>query len=293
MLQDGQNVKHIKCGNNFAYVLENNDIFLNTDYKVLHSQTSGNFVQCMRLLYNGKTELFYLVDEYRSVSSIIQGLKPDRLITIMINLLTSIIEVKNNGFLNLRNIDLSWEQIFVDVNTLQVKLVYLPINVKMFENYDGFEKTLRSNLLEVVKAVVGNSDNGLISLVADTRSSLEDLHSKLKLYKFNDSTPSPSHVDSSLKMVAIGAPEYFEIILDKNEVVVGKKADLVDVVISFNKMISRKHCKFVKNGSQYYVMDEESANGTFVNNQRVYPGQSCPINKGDIVRLADSNFKIV
>ena len=39
--------------------------------------------------------------------------------------------------------------------------------------------------------------------------------------------------------------------------------------------------------------DKGSANGTYVNGARVALGQRCPIKRGDIIRLADSDFQIV
>ena len=43
----------------------------------------------------------------------------------------------------------------------------------------------------------------------------------------------------------------------------------------------------------YYINDEGSANGTFVNGIRLNPGQKIQMNRGDVIRLADSDFQIV
>ena len=68
---------------------------------------------------------------------------------------------------------------------------------------------------------------------------------------------------------------------------------MVDLVIPFNKMISRKHCRIMNSGGLYYISDEGSANGTFVNGVRLNPGQKTQINRGDVIRLADSDFQII
>lgn len=293
MLFEKTGIELKKYGNNFAYILNNADIFLNTDYKVLQGQISGNFIQCMKILYNGKHELFYLIGEYNPISDILKSVDADRLNKIMINLLTNIIEVKNNGFLNVQNIDLTLENIFVDMNTLQVKLVYLPIEVKLFDTYDEFDRTLRANMIKAITGVYDDLDGAITGIVSDTGNSIEDLCNKLKLSKYKSDMSGYHCMNSVLKMIAIGASEYFEIVLNRDETIVGRKAEIVDAVISFSKMIGRKHCRFVRKKGLFYVMDEGSVNGTFVNNQRVYPGQCQQINKGDIIRLADINFKIV
>lgn len=293
MLYEKTRVELKKYGNNFAYILDNIEKFLNTDYKVLQGQISENFIPCMKILYNGKQELFYLVEEHKSFSSVLNAVNADKLNKIMINLLTNIIEVKNNGFLNVQNIDLAWENIFVDMNTLQVKLVYLPISVKLFDSYDEFDRTLRSNMIKAITTIYGDLDSVITEIISDTNNSLEDLCYKLRFTKIKRDNSNNSYVNNVLKMIAIGASEYFEIVLDKDEIIVGRKAELVDAVISFSKMVGRKHCRFVRKNGQYYVLDEGSLNGTFVNNQRVYQGQCQLVSKGDIIRLADVNFKIV
>lgn len=60
LLESGK-LQEIECGRNFAYILAENAEFLSTDYKVLQSQQNNNFIPCMRMFYNGKTQLFYLM----------------------------------------------------------------------------------------------------------------------------------------------------------------------------------------------------------------------------------------
>ncbi len=90
----------------------------------------------------------------------------------------------------------------------------------------------------------------------------------------------------------MNAPQRFEILIDKNEMLIGTKADAVNAVIPFNKMISRRHCKFIRHREGYCIMDVGSLNGTYINQKRIPPNQPFPIKRGDSVRLADSEFQI-
>ena len=90
----------------------------------------------------------------------------------------------------------------------------------------------------------------------------------------------------------MNAPTRVEIVVSKDSFVVGKNASAVDGVISFNKMISRVHCRIDKRGSQYTITDLQSANGTFVNKVKLRPNQPHPIKTGDIIRLANSDFQV-
>lgn len=53
-LLDKEFISEMICGNNFAYILDDNSRFLSTEYKVLHNQGVDGFIQCMQLIYNGK-----------------------------------------------------------------------------------------------------------------------------------------------------------------------------------------------------------------------------------------------
>ena len=50
----------LKCGDNISYILNDNSIFLTTEYKVLQSQTGGCFLRSMKMTYNGKIQLYYM-----------------------------------------------------------------------------------------------------------------------------------------------------------------------------------------------------------------------------------------
>lgn len=302
-LKDDNNLKEIQCGSNFAYILEDDIEFANTEYKVLQNEMNGIFVQCMKMLYNGKMEVYYVTDDYISFSSMFSGIKPNVFITVITNLISNVIEVQNNGFLTCQSIDLSWDKIFVDEPTLKVKLVYLPINSKTFENDSAFESELRSGIIKLIDEVIETPTDRINQLVSDLRNgsmSLEDICGKSKGggkkagvvhghgYKVKASSPG-----DNIRMVAMNAPQHFEIVVDRDVLVIGKKAELVDAVIPFNKMISRKHCRITKQGGSYYITDEGSANGTYINSKCIVTNKAYQVNRGDIIRLADSDFQIV
>lgn len=295
-LKDNGILRVIESGNNLGYVLEDNSCFVNIDYKVLQSQTSGIFVPCMKMLYNGKMELYYVTDDYRPMSSMFTGIMADTLITMVVNLFANIIEVRNNGFLVCQNIDLSWDRIFVDASTLKVKLIYLPINEKTFDSCAEFESELRSNLVKLINKVLTTSNDRIDQLVMDLCNgclTLEDVYNKSRGTGTKSITKQKrNNVSDCIRIVAMNAPKHFEILVDREELIIGKKADIVDVVIPFNKMISRKHCKITRQNGVYYITDEGSLNGTYINRTRIVPNQQFQIKRGDIIRLADSDFRI-
>lgn len=301
--KDNGFLKEVASGNNFEYILEDNAHFEETVYKVLQSQTNGIFIQCMKMMRNGRLDLYYVTGDYRPMSSMFTNITPDILITIVVHLFADIIEVRNNGFLACQSIDLSWDKIFVEQSTLKVKLVYLPVSVKAFDSYAEFESELRSSIVKLINKVIQSPTERIEQFVMDLSNgslSIEDVYNKSRSNKMPpvktsvSSRPSLQHgMENVIKLAAMNAPQHFELVIDRDEMLLGKKAELVDGVISFNNMISRKHCKITRVNGNFYISDMGSANGTYVNRVRVEKGQVCQINPGDIVRLANSDFQIV
>ena len=293
-------ISEMECGSNFAYVLSDNSTFLSTEYKVLQSQANSCFVKCMKMMYNGKVQLYYLTKGLKSFASMIPSLDADSFLTIVSNMLSDIIDVKHNGFLSCQNIDISFERIYVDPATHKVSLVYLPLSKRIYDDNSSFENEIRTGLVKLISGVSTLSSPKTIQFSADLSNgtlSIEDLQARIKGGKTIDRggvsdvvQDNPS--SGSLRIIAMNAPTRVEILVTKDEFVIGKKAELCDGVVDFNKMISRSHCKINKKGNQYTITDLQSANGTFVNKVKLQPNQPTPINNGDVIRLANSDFQV-
>lgn len=287
-------------GTNFSYILHDNSVFLSTEYKVLQSQTNSCFVKCMKMLYNGKVQMYYVTNSLKSFSSMIGTLEPESFLTIVANLFSDVIDVKRNGFLSCQNIDISFEHIFVDPATYKVSLVYLPLSKRIYEDTASFENELRTGLIKLISSIGALSSPKTIQFSADLSNgtlTMEDLYARIKGAKSISTRPiennhTPIQNVSTLRLSAINAPEQVELIVDKNEYVIGKNAASVDGVVSFNKMISRVHCKITNRGGQYVITDLQSANGTYVNRVRLQTNQPHPIKNGDVIRLANSDFQV-
>lgn len=299
LLLENQYISEMECGANISYVLSDNRLFLSTEYKVLQSQVTGCFVRCMKLLWNGKVQLYYLTQGLKPFSSLLSSLDADSFLMIVGNLFSGILEVKNNGFLSCRNIELSFERIYVDPATYKVSLIYLPLSEKIYGDNAAFENEIRTGLVKLIAGMPAISSAKTVQFSSDLQNgalSMEELTDRMKGGGKRESrhTGKTTKTGKSglLRMTAMNLPERIEIVVDKDEFVIGKKPAWCDGVISFNKMISRSHCKISKQGDQYVITDLQSANGTYVNRVRVQPNQSAVIRNGDVIRLADSDFQV-
>lgn len=289
-------IKEMECGSNFSYILNDSSSFLSTEYKVLQSQTDNCFVKCMKMMCNGKVQLYYLTKGLKPFASMIPSLDAENFLTIVSNLLTDIIDVKHNGFLSCQNIDISFERIYVDPTTYKVSLVYLPLNQHIYEDNSSFENELRTGLVKLISVISTLSTSKTMQFSADLSDgtlTIEDLERRLKGGKIDEPFIKDIPKETGkLRIIAMNAPTRVEIEVTKDEFIIGKKPELCDGVISFNKMISRSHCKINKRGNQFVITDLQSANGTYVNRVRLQPNQPHPINNGDVVRLANSDFQV-
>ena len=93
------------------------------------------------------------------------------------------------------------------------------------------------------------------------------------------------------RIVAVNTEEKAEVEITKDQFLIGKKPESVDGAVTFNKMISRVHCRIDRKDGQYTVMDLQSANGTYVNGVKLQPNVPFPLKDRDIVRLANSDFR--
>lgn len=303
VLIENKVISEMEYGSNFAYILNDSSAFLSTEYKVLQSQANSCFVKCMKMIFNGKLQLFYLTKGLKPFASMIPTMDSESFLTIMANLFLDIMDVNHNGFLSCRNVDVAFEHIYVDPATYKVSLVYLPLNKHLYDDNASFENKIRTDLVKLISDVSTLSTPKTTQFSADLSDgtlSVEDLYARIKGKSIESSQANEGRVDSArdktklglLRLIAMSAPTRVEIEVTNDAFVIGKKAELCDGVIGFNKMISRSHCRIDRRDSQYTITDLQSANGTYVNRVRLQPKQPYPIKNGDIVRLANSDFQV-
>ena len=288
-----------KGSENVSYILKQEDYFFMTGYKVLQSRESKGLVECAKLRYNGKVKLVYFSSQYMSLQSMILYLDVVGIKTVLRNLISDILMIKGNGFLKCENIDVNPEKIFIDRNTLEVYLIYLPI--KTMENeYDrnAFENELRTQLIKLlnssvnlngpeIKAILFELSNGSTSLETLYRFLQQDISQTSQIL----TVPQRKELETSgIVMEAVNGKIVFEI--NQEEFVIGKNVGTVDGVISGNSAISRVHCKVIRRDGHFYLVDLKSSNGTYLNGHRLVPQEENMIESGNRVRIANEEFWI-
>lgn len=79
--------------------------------------------------------------------------------------------------------------------------------------------------------------------------------------------------------------EYQEYELDKPLTSVGRQPG--NDIVLYTSAVSRYHAQFDVSEGQVYLVDLETSNGTFVNDQQVTPGARVPLQNGDVITMGD------
>ncbi|MCR5218246.1 FHA domain-containing protein [Treponema sp.] len=72
------------------------------------------------------------------------------------------------------------------------------------------------------------------------------------------------------------------------KIMIGRETD--NTIVVDNKLASRHHCMIQKIRDAYFLKDENSTNGTFLNGRRIPPDKYVRLNPGDKITIGSSNL---
>ncbi len=292
-------------GENFSYILEDKTDFLITEYKMMNAQEADYLLKCVKMMYNGRIELYYDTKSCLSLPTRSGAEDTEGMISVLENILHEVRKVTENGFLSLLKLDISADKIRIDPATRKVRFVYLPVAESLHKDVVEFEEHLRQELKDTVEKRSDKDDKrfadffrmighpGYSSLDPEaeksgTENATDSIYSLDRNEKMSKKTKNPA---CTLVSLTAGSP--IRLTVTKREYVIGKSREQADGVAGFSKMISRRHCKIVKRESGYAIVDLNSSNGTYLNGMQLSPGREYPVKNGDIIRMAISDFQVV
>lgn len=79
--------------------------------------------------------------------------------------------------------------------------------------------------------------------------------------------------------------------ITKDEFLIGSEQESVDCWIDDNQTISRKHARIVRHEQEYFVVDNDSRNHTYLNGVLVESGEEHYVPHGAMLRFADEDFE--
>ena len=350
--------------NNIAYILQDNNDFSVTGYKVMQNQNGSGLLKCAKLMYNGKIKLVYIVENYKPLSYVATRLGVTELNAVVFNLIQRAMEIKANGFFRAENLELNFDKIFVDVTDYSVHLIYFPISGGNTGKISGFENEFRVALINLFNSfpvfnapqfqrLCSDLSNGSLPLEQVLKKLQDNIngnyHTPMSQPVGNMQNPvyqqqgyqnlgnqsnyqnqgyqnlgnqsnyqnqgyqnlgnQPNYQNQAyqqgfsgvyenpqpmsqpvMTITAINSPVQMALSISIPEYLIGKNPEMVNGAVTHNPAISRVHCKVTYSAGRYYLTDLGSANGTYVNQQRLEKQQTVELHSGDYLKLANSDF---
>lgn len=289
MLKKFENDKYI------AYELYENYWFAPMDFKSLLTKENTKLLDCVKIMVNGHIRFLYPTENKKNLEQLFQTMSPKIFQRVVRRIVGIVLELRENGILKSYNLDLSEDKIFIDENTGEIYLVYLPITGITISDAE-FDEELRRKLILWTNRLLtgsGNAQSQLALQLADDSKSLKDLY---RQWHGEKEEPVKELVKEPEEKILVLSPldengmPVFEI--DQDEYFMGRKKSEVDGHIPGNLRIGRLHCKIVRKNQKFYVQDLDSKNSTFLNAVKILPNEPYALNDGMILRLADVSFAV-
>mgnify|MGYP002623245951 CR=1 FL=1 len=77
-----------------------------------------------------------------------------------------------------------------------------------------------------------------------------------------------------------------------NGAIIGRRMGIYSQFLAQFSYISGTHAQLHYNQNQWLIEDKNSSNGTYVNGSQVASGQVVPLHHGDLVQLANIEFRV-
>lgn len=188
--------------------------------------------------------------------------------------------------------------IFINQNNNNIIMLYAPVKSSEKADVAGFMKRMINTvsddkeIFEPVNVVLDTEpfsvklvENILADMIVDNSSAISNDEPGFDEIPTNDPASAKAYI------TRISTGEKIEI--TGTNFIVGKSADYAKYVIKNNRAISRVHATFIIRNGTYYIADNDSKNGTFVNGQKIDFENMAELCDGDIIQLANEKFRFI
>lgn len=123
---------------------------------------------------------------------------------------------------------------------------------------------------------------------------LKSKHFNDKILLYQEKTLSiPKNTENSLFPCIVRCKTKEIVTISKSVFKIGREKDLVDFCIEDNPLISRSHANIIVKENQYYIVDVNSKNHTYVNGMMLESSVETAITNQTTIRLANEDFRFL
>ncbi len=282
-----------KLQNNLLFLLDDSSLFSNTAYRIMQNDKNKIFVTCAQAKLNGKIQLIYFTEDYMPLSNVLEKLSEDKLINLMIDVFKRLKSLNEYGFLDVSNILQDFDKIYVDVRTLKVLFIYLPLNSNIIKIQVSVETGIKTNFIRYLQMMGKNCGkvNELLNILTDGTINIEKMIREIGclIGKSEKTKPFPSK-GKIVKYDCIYLVNKINgrlINVKKEGLIIGRNAPTEEgKILDSKKQVGRQHCKIICHDNRYYLKDLKSTNGTYLNGKKIPAMKEILLKDGDVIKIA-------
>lgn len=290
-----------------SFQISDEKTLYHTGMKVLKNLGEKGLLPAYQTWLNGKIHLLYDTGNYETLAVMLPQLRSNAFLEIVKNLLDVYQNIKKNGFIQIENVCLDEEHIFVNPATMQVFLIYLPLTL-------SGDETTQLNSMDVVMrklilSLIENNPNVADERVGIMRSFLKDTSNPLESYLNymtnavgnRNTNGSPEIIQTSadkkvippseITLTRIGGTKSFSYKVNHRGLTLGRSAEKSDGVIP-DSSVSGQHCRITYENQKWILQDMNSTNGTTLNGFRVPALKKTEIHNGDKIGISRFVFSV-
>lgn len=268
------------------YLLNSEELLDRNALAFLENGEIWGLLPCHAVRFNEKIKLAYFTDEYTCLGERLLHMQLDEVCYIGQQLLDRIRMLEGRMEVSLENLAWDVDSIYLDRQE-RVFCICLPAVIP--------EVSLTSQIY--LKRVYA-----LLEEMVEHTASGEEVCRQIEFQKEKDFGNWQSlkkalirrmpEEDETLTLKSVNTPQILNFQVGHGEFKIGSDQEQADGWIPGVSTVSPLHAVVGWNDICFYVMDLGSANGTFLNGQRIAPMAQIPIGKGSVLKFADCTFNV-
>ena len=268
------------------FILNSEELLDRDAYHFLENGKEKGLLPCTWIRFNDKIKLFYFTDSFVPLGERLAEISLDEICSVGKAVLDRIKELEDIRVISLENLVWDVDSIYLD-DSGQVFLLCLPAVIPA-ESLTSqiYLKRVYAILEEMLEHTAGGDE-----VCRQIEFQKEREFGNWDSLKDALERRMPEE-DEEIILKGVNTPGALTFQVGHEEYRIGSDGEQSDGVISGVNTVSPLHAIVGWNEINFYVMDMDSANGTFVNDQRIAPKTQVPIGKGSVLRFADCTFNV-
>jgi hypothetical protein len=269
------------------FMLNSEDLLDPDALGFMEEGTEKGLIPCTWIRFNDRIKLAYFPEEcgYVDVESRLDQMSLDEICNVGKALLERIKELEGCMEISLENLVWDPDSIYLD-DQGQVYFLCLPAVLP--------EESLNSQIYKkrvyaLLEEMLGHDESGQHVCRQMEFQKERQFGDWTGLQEALDRRPPREDEEIVLKSVNTPTPQSFHIGHEAFRIGTDETAD---GIIEGVTTVSPLHAEIGWNDINFYVMDLESANGTYLNDQKLPPMAQTPVGKGSVLRFADCTFNV-